>query len=166
MFQVPQLSQHLDITDPEWRSRSCGPVCVGMILDYLGKAHPSLDDLVRMANEIGAYKPGIGWYHSGLVRLAEEFETKGATFDWNMETPTSALKNMESLLEKGPLIASVHRNFDTSNGGHLIVLTGMDDNAVTYNEPDSQVRGEIGRTVPIKRFLNGWKRRIIVLNAK
>ena len=49
--------------------------------------------------------------------------------------PDNAFAHLRQVLKNGPCIASIHKGFDTRNGGHLIVATGVGCNTVYYNEP-------------------------------
>lgn len=163
MKTVPAFSQYLDITDQEWKVRSCGPVCVAMLLGYYGKPFPSLDKIVETGRELGAHSFEVGWYHSGLVRLGQHFGLEGKAYDWKQESDEKALDLLEEELSHGPLIASIHKDFDQTQGGHLIVLTRQTKEGFEYSEPASEKREYIHRTITKEKFKQGWKKRIIVL---
>jgi hypothetical protein len=164
---IPRYSQYLDVRMRGWKSRSCGVVALKMIIDcYIPRAQRlSADDLIALGLAREAYIPGVGWKHHGLVKLAEEFGLRGKNYDWASSTSDAALKKMHRYASL-PFLASVYKHFDPKNGGHLIVVTKVDRNAISYHEPASHIRGEIQKTVTLSLFLRGWKKRVIVVAPK
>lgn len=159
---VPKYSQHLHIETKEWRDKSCGIASLGMLLAYHGMPVP-LSHLLAEGLLHNAYLPGVGWKHKELAELAYKFGGHGENFDWaHLETGT-AFEHAKKHLEHYPILASIHHQFDTKNGGHLIVLTGIDEQYVYYNDPDAHDESKIAGAVTIKTFLNGWKKRIIAI---
>ena len=158
---VPIYSQHLHIKDPKWRKKSCGIVSLAMLLEYSGrKTKP--DDLLRLGLKIDAYLPGIGWKHHGLVELAEKYGAKGENFDWAKLDLSIAVRQLKIHLKKYPVLTSIYNSFNPKRGGHLIVLVGMEKNKIFYHDPNAKKKSR--RAVSLKKFLTGWKKRIIVIN--
>ncbi|MFH0803582.1 MAG: C39 family peptidase [Candidatus Tagabacteria bacterium] len=170
-FNVPSYSQYLDIKNKEWQDRACGIIALKSILDFWSdenkKIYPDGDKLVEIGLELNAYIPDIGWRHKELVDIAKSLDLDGKNFDWFKKTPEEAFQKMFPYLEKYPLAASVHPLFETQNqGGHLVVLTGFENNILYYNDPASEIREEIAQEIPLDNFLKGWKRRIIAIYPK
>jgi uncharacterized protein YvpB len=59
------------------------------------------------------------------------------------------------------VIASVHYKFDPKSPlPHLVVLTGIKDDIVYYNDPAAKA-GE--QQISKAAFMQGWKKRMIVI---
>lgn len=164
IFDVPKYSQHLDVRDGDWKEKSCGIVAVKMVLDYWRMSSPDCDELIKKGIEMDGFISGVGWKHKELSLLAKSFGVEAENFDWAKEEKDAAFKKLEDFLEKYPVVASIYSGFNPeTKNGHLIVLTGMDDNFVHYNDPDSEGREEIAGKILIDKFLAGWKKRVIVI---
>jgi len=131
-----------------------------MILSYYHRPVP-LQDIIQQGTVIDAYDTRVGWIHAKLASLANHFGLKGTNYDWADDTDEYALSKLGGFLRKGPTIASIHKSFNPSSGGHLVVLTGMNRHVVYYNEPASHPGTRQKRTVSISRFIKGWKKRIL-----
>ncbi len=162
-FEIPLYSQFLDVSLKDWRDRSCGIVALKMLMEFLGAETPNADTLIKEGIEAGAYIPNVGWKHQGLVDLAVQHGLRGERFDWSGRTPGEALRNLKKLLASGPVLCSIHRDFDPERGGHLIVVTGMENRSVSYADPAAERRDEISASVPVQMFMDGWKCRGIVI---
>lgn len=165
-FNVPAYSQYLDVKNRAWKRRSCGIVALKMVLDFFEPKRTgtrTLSRLIRARTRAHAYIPNVGWSHAGLARIAMRYGLKGKNYDWFRESSRSAFKKMIRFLKRGPVIASIYRNLNPNMHGHLVVITGFQKNIVYYHDPDSKARNAIPRKVPLKKFLRGWKRRIIVV---
>ena len=161
MFLVPTYSQYVDITAHGWKCRSCGPVAVSMVLAYYGKHRDSLDNVLEKGVALQAHNATVGWYHQGLVRLAQMYGVDATAHDWYQESAVLAFEKLMVHIHSGPLIASVHKYFNPHEGGHLIVVTGYDGHHIYYNEPASKKGTRYARKVSQEKFLIGWKRRVI-----
>ena len=148
---VPYYSQHLDVRDLFWRSRSCGIVALAMAMKYLQNPKQkrsvlfSIEKLIREGIAMGAYHDnwhfihdadlirtlrinGKGWIHDGLVGLAKRHGF-GKSFrkEWDLRknknlSKTNILRYIVVLLQNNlPVLASVK----TKRGGHLILLVGF-----------------------------------------
>ena len=161
-YKVPSASQY-EFSDPHWKKHSCGAVSLEMILSYYN--HPvSLTDIIQKGIALDAYDAGVGWVHAKLALLGNHFGLKGTNYDWAQDTDEYALSKLGGFLRKGPVIASIHKSFNPSKGGHLVVITGIDRHRVYYNEPASHPGTRQKRTASLSRFLRGWKKRIIFLH--
>jgi hypothetical protein len=156
-------SQFLDVQSPEWRDRACGIVALGSMMAHWDVADaPSLDDLITIGVQNGAYLPGVGWKHQGIVELATRYGLAGKCFDWFAEDPWVAFLKFIELLGDGPVIASIHRDFDVKNGGHLVIVEDA-NGVVRYHDSAARERTDIERTASVGTFLVGWKRRAIAI---
>lgn len=168
-FDVPGYSQHLDVKNLRWKRRSCGIVALKMAMDFHSPEKENvlaLSQLVREGFEARAYIKNVGWSHRELAKLATRHGLNGTNYDWFHETPPSAFKKLLRFLQRTPVIASIYRNLKPNSHGHLVIVTGFDNGVVFYNDPDSRTRKGIARKAPLRKFLNGWKRRIIVIHPR
>ena len=82
---------------------------------------PSIDEMIRQGEVIGAYGPS-GWTHDGLLSLAQKYYTKLSRTEWRKaEGKTAVELNEEGIafliseLRSGrPLIVSAIKNFELS----------------------------------------------------
>jgi len=163
MHNVPLYSQHLDVRDEKWREHACGIAALKIVLDYYGAETPPLDTLIARAAERGAYLEGVGWKHRELAELAGTFGLRGEAFDWAALEPEAAYQELLCFFPASPVLASIYNDFDAARGGHIVVLTGLDGDTISYADPDATERGSILRTVSKDVFLRGWKRRIVLI---
>jgi len=167
-FKVPAYSQFLDVENKDWQGKSCGIVSLKMLFDYW---HPKrelkpedFDDLINEGLAFGGYIPGVGWRHKELAEIARGHGLEGQNFDWTNDHTDIAFNKTIPHLTRHPVMASVHRDLKEGESGHLVVLTGYEDGRIFYNDPDSKKRKDIERSVSLHEFLNGWKKRIIVIH--
>ena len=72
---------------------------------------------------------------------------------------STAFDSLVRALAVGPVIASVHYTFEPTNLiPHLVVITGIKENTVHYNDP-SEEQG--GGSLSVERFQKAWKKRFI-----
>ncbi len=177
--QVPPLSQHTHIRNKNWKTKTCGIVGLCMISEYFDKKIPR-EQLLKLGlklnftyknKEYSAYSPEFGWNNWGLVHLAEKFNFKGIVYDWSIDNDhckklnkKPAFQKLKNYLKKYPILASIYLNFNPKKGGHLVVITGISGTKISYNDPDSKIKKQIPKSVPIKKFLTGWKKRIIIIH--
>jgi len=163
IYNVPTRSQYLHIHHHEWKDRACGIVSVGMVLLFYKKKIKNFNHLLHEGLKLKGYKDGVGWTHEGLVRLIKTYKLHAEAYDWNKDPAHEAFLKLVSFLEYGPIIASIHKDFDPKNDGHLIVVTGYKDGYIYYNEPASRKNESIKRKLTKEKFLNGWKRRMLAI---
>lgn len=73
-----QLEQFLSLADGEyWTMRSCGIASLRMVLDGFGKNVERHGPMIEKGVAAGAYKPGVGWIHWGLAKMAAEYGIHG-----------------------------------------------------------------------------------------
>lgn len=161
--KVPSYSQFLDVTIPEWRSRACGIVALKMAMDALGASSPDPDALIKKGMGMGAYDPMHGWRHKGLAEMARYYRLLAGPYDWTGTTRQAAFRRLKETIRRGPCLASIHKDFNPENGGHIIVVTRISKLWVFYNEPGARKRRSVRRKVPHAVFLAGWNQRGIIV---
>ena len=165
IIKVPYYSQYIDVANIEWQSRACGVACLKMLLGAQVVRTPSIDEMIRQGEAIGAYGPS-GWTHDGLLALAQKYYTKLSRTEWRQaEGKTADELNEEGIafliseLRSGhPIIVSAIKNFEVVDKFHMVVLTGFEeeDGKVTgfyYHDPDCTTRSDgVNRFVPVDVF--------------
>ncbi len=168
VFNVPAYSQFLDVKNKDWQHRACGIVSLKMVMDFWGKKtdrkYPTIEALIEEGVNKKAVTKNWDWIHKGLVDIAKAHGFKGESFDWAGNSSRDAFLLLKTKLNN-PVIASIHKNLNFGDTGHLIVIKGLKNGNIYYNDPDSKKRREIPRIAPIDAFLLGWKKRIIVINT-
>jgi predicted double-glycine peptidase len=161
VFDVPFYSQFNDISSPPWKKVGCGITSLAMVIAYYKQSDISVDTLLSQGVAKGAYLEGVGWTYRGLIEVAEERGFVGSSYDYAPLGAQQAFAKFEKDLESGPVITSVYYRFDPySPVSHLIVVTGIDDDTVYYNDP-AEASG--GGTIAVKDFIRAWKKRYIVI---
>ncbi|MEK7590416.1 MAG: C39 family peptidase [Patescibacteria group bacterium] len=158
---VPFYSQFSDISAPEWRKLSCGIADLAMIINFYKPGAVSADILLQEGIAAGAFIDDAGWSHQGLVNLARAYGLTGSTHDLSNLDMDAAFVELEKFLKNGPVIASVYYTFDPNSPiPHLVVVNGVKDGEVYYNDPAGQGANE---KISIVDFMRGWKKRFIVI---
>jgi len=163
MKTVPQYSQFLDVKKRGWKIRACGVASLAMVLDHYKKTNTSIDELIDHGVSIGAHNKELGWIHSGIVNIAKHKGFNGERFDWKDVDTSVSFEKMAEHLKNGPIIASIHKNFNPKLSGHLVVVTAKNKTHITIHDPIAKKREKIKKDVPIDVFLTGWKKRIVVI---
>lgn len=157
---VPFYSQFADVAAPAWKKKACGITSLAMVLDYYGNAsdvNALLDEGVRA----GAYLNSAGWTYRGLIAVAEAHGLTGTSVDLGGSSMTSAYAKIAASLQSGPVIASIHYKFDPkSTIPHLVVITGIKDGEVFYNDPAASGGN---KSVSVDAFKAAWKKRYIIV---
>lgn len=155
---VPFYSQFDDISRPEWRKIGCGIASLAMLIDYYGPA-VSVDTLLSEGIAANAYLNNVGWIHAGLVSVSEKYGLTGASHSLSHLGAEAALAELESVLEEGPVIASVYYTFTPGHPiPHLVVINDIKDGLVYYNDP-AEPSG--GGNISVEDFKPAWKQRYI-----
>ena len=174
ILDIPYYSQYLDVDDPQWKARSCGIVCLKMVMDYYKPDNRKIIDLVNEGVAKGGYCQ-YGWIHNVLVKMANERglmasrkEYKSQDDKERKKLERAAIKEITSCLKDNqPVIVSAVRNFSETDKFHLVVLTGFEKKGrgiggFYYNDPDSQSREEgKNKFVPIDVFKKHWRKMAI-----
>lgn len=157
VFNVPFYSQFADISRPEWRKIGCGIASLGMIIDFY-KPTVSIDTLLDQGIASNAYLRNAGWTHAGLIGIARKYGLDGATHSFP-GSKEAAFEKLKGALAVGPVMASVHYTFEPTNPiPHLVVINGVENGLVYYNDPAEK---EGGGSVSIEKFKRAWKNRYI-----
>jgi len=160
-YNVPLYSQISDISWPDWKQKGCGVADVAMIIEYYKPKTTTVQKELEEGISSGAYQKNVGWKHDGLAALAKTHDLTGKVLDFSKYNKETSLSEFQNVIKEGPAIASIHRGFNAkSSFGHLIVITGFDDNFIYFNDPGKR---EGIRKVPVAEFMGGWKRKLIVI---
>jgi hypothetical protein len=171
-YDVPFYSQLADIQKRAWQYRGCGITALKMVLAYWNSRHglyqnPPLWSLLKTGLRIGAYIPDVGWSHSGLVNIACQYGYTGFNRDLIQTSSSEAFVQLQSDLMRGPLLVSVFSGFDPDKGGgHIVVLTGVEDDLVFLNDPFEWSSHEGEKIMAISAFQKAFKRRWIAVEPK
>ena len=158
---VPFYSQFNDITSPVWQKVGCGIASLTMIVDYYVPNAVSVNTLLARGIASGAYLKNAGWIHKGLVDLSKKYKLDGKTYDLSRLDSKKAFATFSDYLKDGPVIVSVHYKFEPTNPiPHLVVITGIKDGVVYYNDPAAKTGG---KQISTADFLKAWKQRFIVI---
>jgi hypothetical protein len=152
--EPPRFSQMLE--NPRIANRICSPVSTAMVLTL---HRPDTD---RGAVIAECHDPATRMY--GLwplaIRAASVRGIVGAVelfHDWSP---------VQRCLERGlPLVASIRYGADElpgaaqrASGGHLVVVHGIDGDAVLVNDPAAPDHGSVARRLPLDAFGRAWFR--------
>lgn len=159
MYTVPFYSQFKDIAEPKWQKVACGIASVAMIIDHYTEKAVEPNTLLEQGIAAGAYLSDAGWTHQGLINLAKSYNLDGESHSYASDSMAHAWEKLTTALKQGPVMASVHYTFDPQNPiPHLVVVTGVKDDTVYYNDP-AETTG--GGTISLAKFQKAWKKRYI-----
>lgn len=162
--KVPFYSQFVDIDAPEWKKIGCGVTSLAMVVNYYEPGAVSVNTLLRKGIAADAYLKNAGWTYSGLIKLGNAYDLKGKSYDLGAQSVQTAFAQFKKELQDGPVIASVHYKFDPkSTIPHLVVMTGITDEGLSYNDPAAK---NGGKTISVDKFLKAWKKRFIVIRPE
>ncbi|MFZ2720168.1 MAG: C39 family peptidase, partial [Minisyncoccia bacterium] len=158
---VPFYSQFTDISSAKWQKVGCGITALAMIIEYYHPGTVVVNTLLQEGIDAGAYLNSAGWTYAGLVGVGTAYGLDGTWYDYGTLSEDAALKKITQSLENGPVIASVHYEFNPkSTIPHLVVVTGIDGDTLYYNDPAAKAgHGHISTDA----FLAAWKQRYIVI---
>jgi ABC-type bacteriocin/lantibiotic exporter with double-glycine peptidase domain len=158
---MPFYSQFDDITSTKWKKVGCGVASLAMLIEYYEPETVSVDKLLGQAIASGAYLNNAGWTHKGLISLSRRYGLDGKSYDLYALEKQAAFKKLEDSLKDGPVMASVHYKFEPSNPiPHLVVINGIKDGVVYYNDPASDGGN---KQLSTSKFLKAWKKKFIVI---
>ncbi len=160
--QVPFYSQFTDISSTAWQKVGCGIASLAMLIDFYSEESISVDALLQRGITAGAYLDSAGWIHSGLINLASSYGLTGESRSLSGLSMDDAFAALEAELVDGPVMASVHYTFEPTNPiPHLVVINGVKDGMVFYNDPAESVGGG---SLSIDKFQRAWKKRYIEIH--
>ena len=158
--EVPFYSQFKDITSPKWQKVGCGVTSLAMVVDYY-KPAVSVNKLLEQGIAGGAYLQNAGWTYKGLIQISQKYGLDGVSYDLGKKSADAAFTQFKNDLKGGPVIASVHYKFDPkSTIPHLVVINGIKDGVLTYNDPAAKTGA---KQISTADFLKAWKKRYIVV---
>jgi uncharacterized protein YvpB len=159
VFSVPFYSQFSDITSTVWKKSGCGVTSLAMLIDFYKPGTVKVDTLLKEGITAGAYLQDAGWTHAGLIGLSKKYGFGGQAYDMGGSTMDTAFTKLTSALNTGPVMASVHYSFDPQSPiPHLVVINGVKDGMVYYNDPAEKGGGG---AISITKFQKSWKKRYI-----
>lgn len=162
IYTVPFYSQFKDITSDSWKKVGCGIASLAMIIEFYEPGEVKVDTLLKEGISAGAYLDDAGWIHSGLISLSKKYGLNGESHDFRDSTMETAFSRLKTVLEDGPVMVSVHYTFDPKNPiPHLVVVNGISDGMVYYNDPAENVGGN---SISINQFKSAWKKRYIEIH--
>ncbi|MFZ2500554.1 MAG: C39 family peptidase [Minisyncoccia bacterium] len=161
---VPFYSQFKDIQAPKWQKVGCGITSLTMIIDYYKPDAVSVNTLLKRGIAVGAYAKNAGWIYAGLIQLSQKYGLEGKYHDLSKLDSKTAFEKFKILLDGGPVILAIHYKFDPkSTVPHLVVINGIHDGVVYYNDP-AMAQG--AQQISTTDFLKGWKKKVIVIRPK
>jgi ABC-type bacteriocin/lantibiotic exporter with double-glycine peptidase domain len=105
-----------------------------------------------------------GWTYSGLIAIGKRYGLEGSSHDLAKLTNAAAFSQFKKYLKDGPVMVSVHYKFDPqSKIPHLVVIDGIVDGVVYYNDPAAKTGG---KQISTEDFLKAWKKRFIVMRPE
>ncbi len=176
-LDVPYYSQKIDVKDLGWKNRACGIVCLKMAMDFYKKDTPSLDELIKIGVETGAYSLS-GWIHQGLIDIAEKFGLRMVREEFRSDDFAEAEKLrekginkiVESLQDDNPVLVSAVKKFKEVNKFHMMILIGFEGDPKNpegfyYHDPDAEsVEEGKNLLVPLEVFQKYWRKMTIFIH--
>jgi Peptidase_C39 like family len=158
-MSLPFYSQKATDVPKDWQYRACGVASLRMAIEAkVGKAK-NTEELINEGVKIGAYLPGIGWKHDGLITLAKNNGAQG----YRKEFPDKAegIEYLRQAIKRGEYpIVSVR--VDGLADSHLVVLSEYGEQGGTrgffYNDPakeDSKSGAHI--FISLDEFTRLWR---------
>jgi uncharacterized protein YvpB/SH3-like domain-containing protein len=152
VLNVPIYSQGR--VGAKYPSGFCGPTSAKMVLEYYGiKADVNYLGLKDVGGDTPMYIKGSGSKAAGIKDMMIHCGLKNTTLSHN-----NSLSDLQQAVSKGyPVIVGVNGNYGprTSRSGHYLVVVGMTNSTITFNDPGNGKR----HTVSLRTFQNAWKQR-------
>jgi ABC-type bacteriocin/lantibiotic exporter with double-glycine peptidase domain len=159
--KVPFYSQFVDIHTPSWQKIGCGVTSLAMVINYYTPDTVSVDKLLKEGIAYGAYNVNAGWIHKGLISLSKKYGLAGSSYDLSTLSQDASFAKLSTFLTEGPVIVSIHYKFDPKSSiPHLVVLDGIKDGIIFYNDPAAK-SGQ--KQISVADFERGWKKKVIVI---
>lgn len=160
--EVPFYSQFKDISSAKWQKVGCGVTSLAMVIEYYKPDSVSVNTLLNQGVAAGAYLNNAGWTYKGLIQLSRKYGLDGESHDLGTSDKSTAFAQLKKHLVNGPVIVSVHYKFDPkSTIPHLVVINGMRDGEIYYNDPAAKSGNQ---HISTAAFLKAWKKRFIVIH--
>lgn len=161
-----------------WRERACGIACAQMLLyAQQGRLVPA-GQLIEDGIALGAYRPGVGWIHSGLATLLTE---RGLSAEEKLLPAEELIKHLlgggTAILSVTPTLGAMRPPPEAraSRGGHLVLCHGFSvPNAreeshlplaeLLISDPDHEFPDRLeGALAPFDRVDRAWSGRCIAI---
>lgn len=156
---VPFYSQFSDITSDSWKKVGCGIASLAMLIEYYNPGSVEVDNLLQEGIDASAYLDSAGWVYAGLIGISKKYGLGGKTHDFGSYSMEDAYGELVAELEEGPVMASVHYTFQKTNPiPHLVIINGIKDGVVYYNDPAEKAGGG---EISAAQFKSAWKKRYI-----
>lgn len=161
----PNLSQLLDVLDPEMQRKACGAASAAIVLGGVGLSQaPTVDQVLAKGLTMGAYVPGTGWLHRELSSVIRSYGIHAHPEDWSGDPEQYAWEHLVDTVKRHAVIASVSPAFSPSDSSHLIVVAAITDEGVKVYDPYRDNRNEVHYTVDTTFFQQSWTQRIICIH--
>jgi len=147
-----------------WVKHICGIACLAMILKAKGYKNIRLINLAKEAERYGAYRiqntniEGL-FYRPFTKYVKELFNINSEVIKRNLNTKQiiKRLHNMEYIIASvSPQIRYANQNnmlVPNTRGGHLIVITGIDNEYIYYHDPAGIYNeSQENASIPLSRF--------------
>lgn len=156
---VPFFSQLTDITSPKWQKIGCGIASLAMLIEFYKPGTVEVNTLLEEGISAHAYLDSAGWTYAGLIGVAQKYGIDGSIHDIGDLAMSEAFSELAQAVDEGPVMVSVHYTFDPKNPiPHLVVLNGIKDDKVYYNDPAEKSGGG---SISVSTFKDSWKKRYI-----
>lgn len=160
---VPFYSQFTDISSPAWKKVGCGIASLAMLINYYEPNEVTVNGLLKEGIAAGAYISDAGWSHAGLISLAQKHGLTGASRSLADLSMNQAFSALETAVAEGPVMVSVHYTFVPTNPiPHLVVVTGIKNDRVYFNDPAGTAGGG---SISAAQFKSAWKKRYIAIRS-
>lgn len=187
ILDIPYYSQHDDVKDEYWKSRSCAIVCLKMVLSHFLNNSPIIEDLIKEGVYIKGLTSTKDWIHDKIVMLArnhglnsyrQEFKSMTINVDefkeFDSEYSEKMLKDglvkiFNSIKNSQPVMVSVGKKFEEEKKFHMVVLVGYkisNERGIEgfyYNDPDYYNNEGKNLFVDIEIFKKHWRRLAIFI---
>lgn len=114
----------------------CGPTCLSMVASYLLQ-NPKLTP-VYIAN----YAMRNGYYVSGIGTSWDFMSDGAASLGLRVKEVPLMENKIKSYLQQGYPIICIMGPGEFTDNGHFIVLSGLEDDKIRLNDPNSRERSE------------------------
>ncbi|MDQ3089771.1 MAG: C39 family peptidase [bacterium] len=188
LLYVPFVSQYSTPRDDDGLSRACGMACVKKVIDFYQGESQSLSDYMKEGKMIkGAFIPGIGWNHKGLVAIlrnhevgaySEEFRSvfndinSGETLPsiYELDHVERGIRKISREVREGrPVIVSGIKQWKEKDKYHDMIILGVEKKrnnilGFYYHDPDDEDIDGRNKFVNIETFRNNWRKFAIFIS--
>jgi ABC-type bacteriocin/lantibiotic exporter with double-glycine peptidase domain len=154
-IDLSYYSQYSDFIEKDWQRKTCGIVCLQMVLDFYKKETKPMDlikeglvitnDFIKGERKFDGYTKEFGWGHELLIIILRNhgvlaYKQEFRSIKFNLTDNSFSKSNFESgffdlgiekikenLLGNKPVIASLSKDFNNpKKSGHMIVISGFE----------------------------------------